>query len=99
MTNLKKMDSFRELFNTMEILPFYDHYIFYLLRYVVNNEHLFTQNLEVHNHTTRSANNFHLPFANLTKYQNRSHAGIKIFNHLSTHIKCVANEIQVLNHP
>jgi len=28
---------------------------------VVNNKHLFTKNLEVHNHDTRSDNNFHLP--------------------------------------
>ena len=92
------MDSCRELFKTMEILPIYDQYIFSLLLYVVNSEHLFTKNLEVHNHDIRSANNFHLPIANLTKYQNRSHyAGIKIFNHLLTHIKYVVNEIQVLD--
>jgi len=99
MTNSIKIDSCRELFKTMEILPIYDQYIFSLLLYVVNSEHLFTKNLEVHNHDTRSANNFHLPIANLTKYQNVSHAGIKIFNHLRIHIKCVANEIQVLNWP
>jgi hypothetical protein len=44
----------------------------------------------------RSANNFHLPINNVPKYQKRAHcAGIKIFNHLPTHIKCVVNEIQV----
>ena len=51
---------------------------------------------KVHNHDTRSTNNFHLPITNLTKYQKEAHyTGIKIFNHLSTHKKCVANEIQV----
>ena len=51
---------------------------------------------EVHNHDTRSTNNFHLPITNLTKYQKGAHyAGIKIFNHLPTHIKRAANEIQV----
>jgi len=80
----------------MEILPFYSQFIFSLLFYVVDNKHLFTKNLEVHNHDTRSANSFHLPITNLTKYQKGVHfAGIKIFNHLPTHIKCVANEIQV----
>jgi len=34
----------------------------------VNNKHLFTKNLEVHNDDTRSANNFHLSITNLTKY-------------------------------
>ena len=51
MTNLKKMDLCRELFITMEILPFYSRYKFSLL-YVVNNEHLFTKNLDVHNQDT-----------------------------------------------
>jgi hypothetical protein len=64
--------------------------------YVVNNKHLFTKNLEVHNHDTWSANNFHLPITNLTKYQKVAYyTGIKVFNYLPTHIKNVANEIQV----
>jgi hypothetical protein len=51
---------------------------------------------EVHNHDTRSTNNFHLPITNLTKYQKEAHyTGIKIFNHRSTKKKCIANEIQV----
>jgi hypothetical protein len=63
---------------------------------VVNNKHLFTKNLAVHNHDTRSVNNFHLPITNLTKYQiGPYYTGIKIFNYLSTRIKNVANEIQV----
>jgi len=89
------MYSCRELFKTMEILPFYSQYTFSLLLYVVNNRCLLTNNLEVH-HDTRSANNFHLPITNLTKYQKGTHyARSKIFNHLPTNIKCVANEIQV----
>ena len=36
--------------------------------------------------------NFHLPITNLIKYQKgANYARIKIFNHLSTHVKCVAN--------
>jgi hypothetical protein len=93
------MDSCRELFATMEILPFYSQYIFSLLMYVYNkHKHLFTKNLEVHNHDTKSANNFHLPITNLTKYQKGVYyTGIKIFYYLPTHIKNVANEIQVFN--
>jgi hypothetical protein len=80
----------------MVILPFYSQYIFSHLLYVVNNQHLFTKNLEVHNHDNRSANNFHPPITNLTKYQKGFHyAGIKILNHLPTYIKHVASEIQV----
>ena len=90
------MDSCRELFKTMEILPLYSQHIFSLLMYVVNNKHLFTKNLEVHNHNTRSVNHFHPPITDLTKYQKGPHyTGIKIFSYLPTNIKNVANEIPV----
>ena len=69
MNKSKKMDSCIELFKTMEILPLCSQYIFSLLMSVVNNTHLFAKNLAVHNHSTRSVNNFHLPITNLTKYQ------------------------------
>jgi len=57
----------------MEILPFYSQYIFSLLLYLVKNNNLFTKNLEVHNHDTRSPNNFQIPVTNLTKYQKGTH--------------------------
>jgi len=80
----------------MEILPFLYSVLIFTSLYVVNNKHFCTKNLEVHNHDTRSANNFHLPITNLTKYQKGVHyAGIKIFNYLPTHMKGVAIEIQV----
>ena len=80
----------------MEILPLYSHYMFTLLMYVVNNKHLFTTTLAVHNHNNRSATNFHLPTTNLTKYQKGAYyTGVKIVNYLPAHIKNVANEIQV----
>jgi len=71
----------RELFKTMEILPFHSQCIFSLLLYVVNNKHLFTKNIEVHNHNTSSANNFHLTTTNVTKYQKQGahNTGIKKF--------------------
>jgi hypothetical protein len=75
---------------------FLSQYIFSFLLYVVNNKHLFTKNLAVHNHDIRSDNNFHLNFTNITKYHKAAHyTGINIFNHLPTHIKCVANEMQI----
>jgi hypothetical protein len=92
MTNSKNMGFCRDLFKTMEILPFYSQYIFPLLMYLVQNKHLFTKNLEVHNHDSRSANNFHITVSNLTKYQKGAHyTWIKIFYHVPTHIKCIAN--------
>jgi hypothetical protein len=78
------------------MLPFYSQYILSILLYVVNSQHSFTKNLEVHNHNTRTANNFYLPITNLPKYQTGAHyAGIKIFNHFPSYIKCAANEMQV----
>ena len=80
MNKTKKMDSCRELFKSMKILPVYSQYTFSVLMYVVNNKHLFTRNLEVHNHDTRSAKISHLPITNLTIYQKGAYyTGIKTF--------------------
>ena len=59
---------FRKKFitNSKKTLLFYSQYIFLLLLYVVNNKHLFA--LEVYNHDTRSANNFHVAITNSAKY-------------------------------
>jgi len=61
MTSSKKMDSCTQLFKMMEIVSFNSQYIFSPLLYVVKNKRLFTENLEVHNHDTRSANYFSYP--------------------------------------
>ena len=61
--------------------------------YVVNNVHLFMKNMEIHSHNTRSANNLHVPTANITKFKKATHdMGGKVFNHLPTRIKNLANE-------
>jgi hypothetical protein len=69
MSNLRSRDSCRNTFKTMKILPFYSQYIFSVLIYIINNRHLFTTNQEVHNLNTRSNLKFHVPGANLTKFQ------------------------------
>jgi hypothetical protein len=80
----------------MKILPVYSQYIFSLLMHMVKNKHIFRRNLEVHNHDSRSAKNFHLPITNLTIHQKGAYyTGIKIFNYLPTHTKKAANEIEV----
>jgi len=97
MINSKKIDSCTEMFKTMEILDFYSEYILSLLSYVMNNEHLFTKNLEVHISDIRSDNIIHLNLPNLTKYQKAAcYAGNKIFNRLPTHMKCVANGMEII---
>ena len=67
------MGSCRVLITATETLPFYSQYIFSLILYVVNNKHLFTKNLGVHNHDTRAAGNVHLTIDNLNKYHKRAH--------------------------
>jgi hypothetical protein len=77
----------------MDILPFYSQYVYSLLLHVLNCKHRFTKYFEGHNHNTRSANNFHVPINDLTKYQKGAHyPGIKFF-YLPTYIKCGANEV------
>jgi hypothetical protein len=96
MTNLKRTDLCREVFRTMDILPFYSQYTFSLLPFVVNNKNQFAKNLEIHKYGTRTADNFHLPTTYLSKYQKGvQFTGIKIFNHLPSNIKCVANETKI----
>jgi hypothetical protein len=64
--------------------------------YVVNNKQSFIKNWEIHNHNTRSANNLHIPAANITKYKKGAYyMGTKIFNHLPNHIKGLVNEKKV----
>jgi hypothetical protein len=67
MTKSKRTESCRKLFKEMEILPFYSQYIFSLSIYVVSNKQSFIKNWKIHNHKTRSANNLHVPAANITK--------------------------------
>jgi len=58
-------------------------------------KHLFTRNVEVHNHGTGTAKNIHLPITNLTIYKKcEYYTKIKILNYPLSHIKNVANRIQ-----
>jgi hypothetical protein len=76
----------------MKTLPLYSQYIFSLLRYVVNNKHLFTKNLEVHNQELDLLIIFICPLLIwLNTKKGAYYTGIKIFNYLPTHIKNVAN--------
>jgi len=51
--------------------------------FIVQNENLFSTNMEYHNTDTRQRNNSYLPQAKLTLYQKRAYDSvIKIFNHL-----------------
>ena len=61
--------------------------------FVVNNRNLFLDNGELYTKRTRNSYNLRPPLSHLTKYQKIVHyAGIRIFNHLPTSIKSIANE-------
>jgi len=80
------------MFKEMQILSFYSQYILSLSMYVVKNKHFFIKNWEIHSHNTRTANNFHMPAGNITKYKKGAHyTGCKIYNQLPNCIKDLAN--------
>jgi hypothetical protein len=76
---LKKRDSCRNSFNKMTILPLCSQYIYSLMKYVVNNRHLFTRNSEIHNIGTRQNINLFPPSTSLARIQKGAYySGIKI---------------------
>jgi len=63
--------------------------------YIVNNKHLYTTNMEIHNFNTRYNINLYPHISNLTKLQMGAyHSGIKIFSHLPVNTKCLMNELE-----
>jgi len=69
--------------------------MFSVLRFVLKNRELFTTNNEIHQHGTRQIYNFHLPPANLKKYQSGVYyMGIKLYNNLPPYIKMESSDIK-----
>jgi hypothetical protein len=80
--------SCRNLFSSLEILPFISQYILSLMLFVAKNKHYFTMISENNIRNTRQANNLYQPSSNLTLHQRGVHyMGIKIFNNLPPYIK------------
>jgi len=95
MMGYKNKVSCRNLFRSLEILPFVSQCILLLMLFVVNNKILFTLNSEDHTIGTRQSNNFYQPITNLTVYQKRVHyMGIKIFNSLPPYMKDLSNNVR-----
>jgi hypothetical protein len=91
-TNLTPRDSCRVTFKELKILSLFSQYIYSVLIYLAGNIQLYTMNKEVHNYNTRNSSNFHVPNANLTKYQKGVYCkGIKLYNQLPTDIKNSVN--------
>ena len=88
-TNSRSMDSYRDLFKKMKILPLCSQYI-YTVPYIVTNKNLYK-----HNFNNRYNTNLHPPISNLTKFQKWAYySGIKVFSHLPPNIKCLMNDLE-----
>jgi hypothetical protein len=87
MTGSRSRDSCRKL----TILKFF-HFLFYIffsiLRVFTKNRELFTTNNEIHELDTRQVHNFHLPPANLKKYQpGVIYMGVTLHNSFPSYIE------------
>lgn len=92
-TNKCKRDSCRQLYKQLQILTFPAQYIFSLLMFVIKHRDFFPSNSDIHDQNTRYNHNLHLPITNLTLVQKGVlHSGIKIYNHLPTHIKTLSKD-------
>jgi hypothetical protein len=81
-TNAGIRDLCGDLFKKLQILPFFSHYIYSLLMFVVKNRSLFKLNSDIHGFITRYDNDFHLPSANLKLFQKGVfYSVIKTYNH------------------
>jgi hypothetical protein len=64
--------------------------------FIVNNRNLFLDSAELYTIKTRNNYSLHPPLFHLTKYQKGVHyAGVRVFNHLPTRIKSIANDTKV----
>jgi hypothetical protein len=95
MDNMKGTENFNvRIFNGSSTAI--DNIFIDLSRNFIINPNIKGCQITMFNYDTRSANNFHIPTTNLTKYQKETYyRGIQISNHLPTHIKNVASEIHV----
>jgi hypothetical protein len=84
--DVKSTTSCRKLFTSSEILPLPCEYILTLINFVVNNS-------AIHSVNTRKRDHLHRPIANLSCFQESAyHAGIKIFNNLSSNLRSLTNK-------
>jgi hypothetical protein len=64
--------------------------------FIVNNRNLYLDNAELYTIKTRNSLNIRPPLSHLTKYERGVYyAGIRIFNHLPTSIKRIADDTKV----
>ncbi|PNF19496.1 hypothetical protein B7P43_G02324, partial [Cryptotermes secundus] len=93
-TNSRNIDSCRNLFKELHILPLQSQYIFSLLMLVVKNRDCYITNSDVHTRNTRFNHDLHLPVVNLTIFQKGGwYSGIKLYNHLPPELKQLSYDI------
>jgi len=92
MTASRSAVSCRSLFINLKILPLPSLYIFFLLRFVIKNEDLFSTNIDIHKIQTRHCYDLHIPPTNSRKYQTAVfYMCIKLYNSLPSYIKAESN--------
>jgi hypothetical protein len=92
MTKVRHRDSCRQLLKNWGILPFYSQYIFYLIMFVVRSMYLFTTNQEINGVNTRQNTYLYLISVRLAGFKEGAClTEMRIFNHLATNIKQLAN--------
>jgi hypothetical protein len=97
--NDRPKESCRDLFKNSKIKTFFSQYIYSLVLFTINNDHLFNSNNDIHSYKTTAYCNLHLPAVNPTKYSKGSFiSGIKAFNHLPQSIKRPATDEASFKH-
>jgi hypothetical protein len=85
---IKDRDSCRKHFKKLKILPLQSQYTLSLLLFVVDNGDYFRVHSQIHNISTRTKLNLHLPRPNLSAYQKGTYySGIRVFSSLPSQLK------------
>jgi hypothetical protein len=94
MYGLCTMDSCRDAFKNLHILPLKSQYTYCLLLFIVNNGDLYHTVSHIHDIQTRCNFDLFQPHSHLTLYQKGPYySGIKLFNSLPLNIKQLAHNI------
>jgi hypothetical protein len=87
MTGSKLKTSCKPLFQALQILTTPSHYILSLMKFLLQNQEMFTSNIDVHNINTRNKQKLQKPINNLMLYQKGVYCvSIRIFSKLPEYI-------------
>jgi len=94
MTGSRPRTSCKPLFQSLGILTVPSKYILSLMNFALQNQEIFTPNIEVHNFNTRNKLKLHKPVSSLTLYQKGVY-DIRIFNKLPEHVTNLAGKKKI----